>query len=250
MKKALLIIGIILVILTVSGLLLFLAASKAAAPEIISNFIDLDKIEKISKYRSCAGHVTVPKDARESKRSMKHYFSVKSEYLGNDTVPIHAPFDGIVATVRVDLAAGLEGEIWIVPNDKFAIVPPIGRWSFSVQHINVRDGLHRGNTVGAGELIGYAAVGGGTRNTFDVVYAKGALFPKNIDNWNGPFIELDSVFNFMSDKVFAEYQEKGLESKNNLIINKEERDKNPCEYKDKGPYFIDQYNLNNWVFLP
>ncbi|MDO8585272.1 MAG: hypothetical protein Q7R85_04125 [bacterium] len=247
MKKILKIIGALILFLLLGMLLLFIAARKASPPQIVANFTELDKIEKISKYRSCAGHTTVPQDEREMRRSMKHYFSVKPEYLGGNTVNIYAPYDGFVAVTREDRADGLEGEIWIVPNDIYVMLPPIWRWSFSVQHINIREGLKRGSEVRAGELIGYAAVAGGNRNTFDVVYAKGSPIPKRIDNWMGPFSDLDSVFNHMSEDVFAQYQARGIESKEDFLITKEERDLNPCTYKDDGPYFLNQDDSKNWV---
>lgn len=249
MKKVLKIIGGAIIVLVLGVFAFYVLAQKAPPPQIVANFTELDKIEKISKYRSCAGHTTVPQDEREMKRSMKHYFLVKPEYLGDDTVAIYSPYDGFVASIRQDRAEGLEGEIWIAPKNIFAVLPPVGRWSFSVQHINIREGLKRGSEVKAGELIGYAAVAGGNRNTFDVVYAKGALTPKRIDNWLGPFTDLDSVFNQMSEKVFAQYQEKGITAKEKLIINKEERDQNPCAYKDNGPYFLNQEDPENWAVL-
>lgn len=249
MKKILKIIGVLMLVLVLGIFLLIVAAQNAPPPQIIANFTELNKIEKISKYRSCAGHTTVPQDEREMKRSMKHYFSVRQEYLGGDTVDIYSPYDGFVAGIREDRADGLEGEIWIVPKDIFVVLPPVGRWSFSVQHINIREGLKRGSEVKAGELIGHGAVAAENRNTFDVVYAKGALTPKRIDNWTGPFNDLDSIFNHMSEGVFAQYQEKGVALKERIIIGKEERDKNPCTYKDDGPYFLNQENPENWVVL-
>ncbi|MCR4280746.1 MAG: hypothetical protein NUV88_00210, partial [Candidatus Kaiserbacteria bacterium] len=169
---------------------------------------------------------------------MKHYFWVKPEYLGDNRIEIYAPYDGYVAVTRRDEAEGLEGEIWIAPDDAFVMLPPMGRWMFSVQHIDIREGLKRGSKVKAGERIGYGAVSAENRATFDIVYGKGAFVPKMIDNWNGPFADLDSVFNQMSADVFAKYQAKGLASKEDFIISREERDKNPCTYKDNGPYFI------------
>lgn len=249
MKKVLKIIGVVILVLIIGIFLLFVLAQKASPPQIVANFTELNKIEKISKYRSCAGHTTVPQDEREMKRSMKHYFSVKSEFLGDDTVDLYSPYDGLVVGIREDRASGLEGEIWIVPKDVFAILPPIGRWSFSIQHINIREGLKRGSEVKAGELIGHAAVGASNRNTFDVVYAKGSITPKLIDNWMGPFDDLDSIFNHLSEKIFAQYQEKGITSKENVITSKEERDNNPCVYQDNGPYFKNQDDAGNWVVL-
>lgn len=248
-RKVFKIVGVVVLVFVSGVFLLFMAAQKAPPPEIVANFTELDKIEKISKYRSCAGHTTVPQDEREMKRSMKHYFSVKTEYRGGDTVDIYSPYDGFVTSIREDRAEGLEGEIWIAPKDLFVILPPIGRWTFSVQHINVREGLKRGSEVKAGELIGHAAVAGENRNTFDVVYAKGSIATKRIDNWVGPFADLDSIFNHMSEKIFEQYQGKGIPSKEELIISKEERDQHPCVYKDNGPYFLNQDDPKNWTVL-
>lgn len=249
MKKILTIIGVLILFLALGTFSLFRVSQKASPPQIIANFTELNKIEKISKYRSCAGHTTVPQNEQEMKRSMKHYFWVKPEYLGDNRIEIYAPYDGYVAVTRKDQAEGLEGEIWIAPDDAFVILPPTGRWMFSVQHIDIREGLKRGSKVKSGELIGYGAVSAANRATFDVVYGKGAFVPKMIDNWNGPFADLDSVFNQMSVDVFAQYQSKGIVSKENLIISKEEWGQNPCTYKDSGPYFIDQENPENWVVL-
>lgn len=249
MKKILIIIGAGTGVMVAGLVLLFLFARQAPPELIVANFTELDKIEKISKYRSCAGHTTVPQDGREMKRSMKHYFTVKKEYLGGNTVAIYAPFDGFVTSIREARAEGLEGEIWIAPKNIFVILPPIDRWNFSVQHINLLQGLKRGDEVKAGELIGYAAVEGGIRNTFDVLYVKGAPTTKRIDNWEAPFLDLDSVFNYMSDAVFAQFQAKGVNAKENLIISKEERDIKPCVYMNDGPYFLNQEAAENWVEL-
>jgi hypothetical protein len=249
MRKVFVGLGAFILILVIVVFFLMMLARNAPAPQIAANFTQLDKIEKISKFRSCAGHTTVPQDQREMKRSMKHYFWVKPQHLGGDTVEIHSPYDGFVSVVRKDPTDGLEGEIWISPKNIFGLLPPFGMWIFSVQHINVRDGLNQGSEVKAGDLIGHAAVAADNRNTFDIVYAKGSPTVKRIDNWMGPFVDLDSVFNHMSDEVFAQYQEKGIAAKEDLIISKEERDQNPCIYKDNGPYFLNQEDENNWVLL-
>lgn len=250
MRRVLKRIGVVILILVLAVVLLMTLAQNAPPPQIVANFTEIDKIEKISKYRSCAGHTTVPQDEREMKRSMKHYFWVKPEHLGADTIEIYSPYDGFVTSTRQDPTEGLEGEIWIAPKDIFVVLPPIGRWTFSVQHINILEGLKRGSEVKAGELIGYGAVSAtANRNTFDVVYGKGTLMPKMIDNWMGPFSDLDSVFNQMSGDVFAQYQEKGITSKDEIIISREERDQNPCTYKDSGPYFLGPEDPDDWAIL-
>ncbi len=249
MNKFFKIVGVVVLVLALSGFAFFVMATKASPPQITANFTELDKIEKISKYRSCAGHTTVPQNKKEMKRSMKHYFWVKPEYLGNNKVEIYAPYDGYVTVVREDRAGGLEGEIWIALDDIFVMLPPMGRWMFSVQHIDVRDGLKRGSKVKAGELIGHGAVSANNRETFDIVFGKGAFLPKTIDNWNSPFADLDSVFNQMTAGVFGEYKTKGITKKENIIIGKDERDQNPCTYKDDGPYFLNQDRSDNWIIL-
>lgn len=242
-------IGLLLIAVVIMLVILFVFSQNAPAPQIVANVTELDKIEKISKFRSCAGHTTVPQNESEMKRNMKHYFWVKREYLEGNTVEIYAPYDGFVTGIRKDLQDGLEGEIWIAPKDMFVILPPVGRWMFSVQHINVRQDLKRGSEVKAGELIGHAAVTAANRETFDIVYAKGAFAPKNIDNWTGPFTDLDSIFNHLSDAVFSKYNAKGVTSRQEAIITKEDRDQNPCVYKDNGPYFLNQDAPENWIIF-
>lgn len=217
-------------------------------PNLVANFVDSSKIEKISRFRSCAGHVTVPQDGRETKRNMKHYFWVKPEFNKSNTVEIYSPFDGYVSVIRDEPGLNLEGEIWIRPKSNFVLLPPVGVWQFSVQHIDVKDGLKRGSEVKAGELLGYAALSEKRGNSFDIVYGKMSLIPKKIGNWTAPFTDLDSVFNHMSENVLAQYKQKGL-SEEGVILSKEERDKNPCIYKGNGPYFLNQEDPANWLEL-
>lgn len=218
-------------------------------PEIIANFTNLDKIEKISKYRSCAGHVTVPQDERESRRNMKHYFWIKPEYNKSNTVEIFSPYDGYISVLRNEPGLNLEGEIWIRPKSSLVFLPPIGVWQFSVQHIDVRKDLKMGSAVKAGELIGFAALSEKRGNSFDIVYGKMSIFPRKIDNWTAPFTDLDTVFNHMSAEVFSQYQQKGATSKDNLTISKEKRDQALCEYQGEGPYFDNQFAEENWLVL-
>lgn len=247
--KVLKVTGILFITFIAFALISLFLAQKTPPPILISNLVDLDKIEKISRYRSCAGHVTVPQDQRETKRNMKHYFWVKPEYQKANAVELYAPFDGFVTDIRDEPELGLEGEIAIVPKNMFAFLPPIGRWSFSIQHIYVHKDLRRGSEVKAGDFIGYAASDQRVGGSFDVVYARFGFPLKKIDNWTAPFKDLDSIFNHMSDEVFAEYQNKGVASKEDFFISKEHRDQNPCQYDGEGPYFSNQEDAENWILL-
>jgi len=231
-------------------ILLFVLSQNQPPPLLTTNFVNLDKIERISRFRSCAGHVTVPQNNREQRRNMKHYFWIKKSITTNDKpVEIYAPYNGFVSVLRSDSNEGLEGEIALVPKDVFVFLPPIGRWTFSVQHINVRQDLKRGKEVKAGELLGTATIRGEGGGSFDIVYAKFAPTLKKIDNWTDPFIDLDSVFNHMSDSVFAQYQKKGVATKDDIVMLKEQRDQNLCQYQNGGPYFENQEDPDNWVIF-
>lgn len=215
-------------ILAAAALFSIQSAQREPPPLIVKNFVDLDKVEKISKYRSCQGHVVVPQDERESRRNMKHYLWERPELYGADKkVEIYAPFDGYITLIFP--LSDKEQEVWISSKQIFANMPPLGVWSFSVEHIEMKEGLGVGDRVKAGDVIGYV---GFLQDyySFDALYAKVGLPPKNIDGWTSPFADLDSVFNHMSEEVLEEYKKKGIAAKEDLIISKEERDQNPCKY--------------------
>ncbi|MDO8425789.1 MAG: hypothetical protein Q7T01_04760 [bacterium] len=243
-------IGLLILILFFGVFFSIASARKDPPPLLAANVTELDKIQRISKYRSCAGHVTVPQDNRETRRNMKHYFWVKPEYNKPKTVEIYAPYDGYVADMRSDAAENLEGEIWISQKKIFFLVPPVGVWAFSVQHIDIRPDLKLGDAVKAGELIGWLATSKARGDSFDIVYARSRIPTKRIDNWTDPFADLDSIFNHMSDGAFAEYEKLGISSRDAFITSKQERDRNLCEYSGEGPYFTDQENPENWVMFP
>lgn len=202
-------------------------------PKIVANFVNLDKIKQISKFRSCQGHVVVPADQSETKRNMKHYFWQKVEYDNtNDNVEIYAPFDGYISGWRPSESNENNANLWI---STFPL--PFGRWSFSVDHIAILNDLKRGDKVKAGQLIGYADFSG-NHNSVDFIYARLKLPTTKIDNWQSPYAELDSIFNHMSDEVLTQYLKKGVVSKDQTIILKEDRDAKPCVYKGAGPYFL------------
>src|SRR3990167_10909746 len=129
-------------------------------PQLVANFVNINKVRQISKFRSCTGHTTVPQDGREMKRNMKHYFTLYPEYEKENFVEIYAPYDGYIA-----LFAGPE-EIWFAPGEKsvFSILP-MNRWMFSVTHVKAREDLNMGDYVKAGEVIGYG--------TFSPKYERG-----------------------------------------------------------------------------
>lgn len=233
-RKILLGVGI-LVLFSVSVVFALIKYNESLEPpQLATNFIDLNKVKSITKYRSCAGHTTVPQDEREMKRNMKHYVNLYPEHQKENFVEIYAPYDGYIA-----LLFGNE-EIWIAPEKKSVLnILPINQWMFSVTHVKPKNGLKMGDKVRAGELIGYGTFSVSEKGfpSFDVVYGKISIPPKKVDNWPSPYSDLDSIFNHMSKDILAQYEQKGVTRKN-IIISKEERDSDPCVYRDGGPYFV------------
>lgn len=243
--------GVLVLFLIVVLFAAFKTNENTPPPKLVANFMDIDKIRQISKYRSCAGHTVVPQDGREMKRNMKHYIEVYPELKKEDTVELYSPYDGYVSLIRADLEDKLEGEIWIAPDRGIlTALPPFNLWMFSLEHVMPRKDLKVGTKVKAGELVGYASFLVAERRdpTFDVIYGTMGLPMKTLDNWNSPFGNLDSIFNHMSDEVLAQYQQRGI-TKENIILSKEERDKTPCVYMDQGPYFNNSDEPANWVIL-
>ena len=252
-KKVLIGIGILVLIL-ISIVFLSIKINESQPPlKLVANFVDLNKVRQLSKYRSCAGHTTVPQDGREMRRNMKHYIEVYPEYRKENTVEIYSPYDGYISVIRSDMADKLEGEIWIAPERGLGnFLPPFNLWMFSFEHVQPRKGLKLGDKIKAGELVGYASflVIERTEPTFDAIYGKMAVpsAPKKLDNWNSPFADLDSIFDHMSKDVLAQYQKRGI-TREKIIVSKEERDRNPCVYRGQGPYFENSGESANWVVL-
>ena len=197
----------------------------APQPVLTANFIDLDKVDRISKYRSCQGHTVVPQESAESKRNMKHYIVLKPEFEGTGNVPVYSPLDGVVTSIRSEPDKGLEGEVWlgVKGND----------WDFSIQHLNIDSNIKGKQKVKAGDILGYVANRG-----IDVVYGVGADSVKMIDGrYESPYQDLDSPFNHMSDELFGLYQNNLMANdkvitKDEFIYTKEFRDANPCQYRE------------------
>lgn len=244
-RKILLGVGILVLLSILVAFALIRSNENLEPPQLIANFVDLNKVRQITKFRACTGHTTVPQDGREMKRNMKHYIILYPEYNKENFVEVYAPYDGYIA-----LLFG-EEEIWIAPKRKSLLnIIPINQWMFSVTHVKPREGLKWGDKVKAGELIGYGTFSVSEPETpsFDAVYGTMSIPPKKVDNWNSPFGDLDSIFNHMSIEVLAQYEQKGV-THENIIISKEERDNDPCIYRDTGPYFKSKGSSNDRVEL-
>lgn len=196
-------------------------------PKFVSaNFIDLNDVGMISKFRSGAGHDY--SSAGEWCRSMKHYFSpvfteqtkqllnsksVAPPGAGN-SAKIFSPVNGKVVAATKE-KNGVGQQISIKP-DGYA------KYTVRLFHIYLLPAVAKGSAVQAGQQIGVVNRDLGT----DVAVQYGP-----------PFVAKDvSYFQVMQDSVFQSYQKYGITDKSQLIITKAERDKNPLTCTKDGQF--------------
>ena len=189
-----------------------------------ANYIDLSKIERISRFRSAIGH-DYSFSADEPCRSRKHYYQ---PYLTLDwrTVDIYAPATGMIQGLRVDGSAGYQ--IRMAPKD----LPWL---SIALFHVSPDSGIVRGSWVEAGDHLGRHA----SQSTMsDIAMSLGPVEEGR----------LLSYFETMTDAVFAEYQARGVPSREAAIITKAERDADPVPCVGQTG-FLEHGTIENWVYL-
>lgn len=183
------------------------------------NYIELEKIKRISKFRSGAGHDY--SDDFETCRSMKHYFKIKN---GEDpsTVKVFSPVEGTITAIFEEWAGV---QIWIRSNEH-------PEFDFILFHVNLKHPLNVADKVKAGQQIGTCAT-----STGDL--AVGVLTPKGG--------KLVSFFQVITEPLFHRYKARGIKSRETLIISADERDIDPLNCI--GQQFADCGNIENWVNL-
>jgi hypothetical protein len=206
------------------------------------NFIELDKISKISKFRSGVGHdFSRGINETESCRSMKHYF----EPVGIDetfwskyhegkisksdwpAVKYFSPVSGKIVDMRpAKNIFGEEENQFIIQSKEY---PDI--W-FDFFHVITKEDIQVGSNVEEGEFLGTISAG----NSGEIAVS---INPNS-------FEQLVSFFDVIDDKVFLEYKARGVESRQDFIISKDERDKNPLKCDDEEPHrFIGNWFISN-----
>ncbi len=230
-------------------------------PKIVHyNFIELDKISKISKFRSGYGHdFSRGFNETNSCRSMKHYFMIKgiddafwSRYHEGKvtkaewpTVKYFAPVSGVIVDMRSsENMFGEKENQFILESDKYPNI-----W-FGFFHVLVQKNISRGSKVHGGEFLGTISPG----NDGEIA----VTINPNSDN------QLVSFFKLLDANVFSKYQKRGIDSREEFIISAKERDENPliCENNweerfvgskkipnDKSAYDSWSMGGDNWVLL-
>jgi hypothetical protein len=188
------------------------------------NYIELDKIYRISRFRSSVGHDY--SDAFEQCRSMKHYFEPKGT-VDWTTVKIYSPVKGTITRVEQEWA-GTKLEI---ASDS------LPAFRFSIFHFNPANSYIYiiGQKVAEGEYLGMH-IGSQTMSDISVIV--------NDPTHQGRMV---SFFSVITDQVFNAYLARGVPDRDGLIISREERDANPLECS--GDTFISSDTLQNWMIL-
>lgn len=210
---------------------------------IQADFIDLDKVTSITKFRSGWGHTYAANG--EQCRSMKHEFqwkkpnqpsefekkemelsrsgvSITSEVIAqlkrdalksrdeSLAVNFYSPVDGWV--VSTGESSGVGNLIEIRPDNA-------PKWRIKMYHVWIDPKIHLGSHLQAGQTIGksYLDIGWGDI-AINYRYVGGERFV--------------SYFQVLPDNLFAKYQVRGIKSRNDLIISKEYRDAHPLKCLD------------------
>lgn len=226
--------GWILIVIGILGLLFFMVLAISNYGSIVdidynhppqfvtADFIDLPKIDTISKFRSGIGHDYSGNG--ETCRSMRHYFgnySKAAEFKNGDekikalkerpdpskAIEIYAPADGWIVSISGENTP-VGNQIEIVPDNSQG-------WNIRLDHVYPVEGIHIFSRVKAGQKIG-------------LIHDNQAVDMTILYHYRGEF-RLTSYFQVMTDEVFAHYQARGVKNRSDLIIPREVVDANPWE---------------------
>jgi hypothetical protein len=196
---------------------------KKGIPKFINtNYIEVSKIYRISKYRSSVGHDY--SDAYEQCRSLKHYFEPKNG-IDWTTVRIYAPVTGTITRVEQEWA-GTKIEIESEDYPAFRI---------QVFHINLQGIRSVNDKITAGELLGNH-IGSQTYSDISVIVNDPARQGRMV-----------SFFDIITDNIFKEYSDHGVNSRSDMMIPKSVRDANSLTCS--GDTFTSADALECWVYL-
>jgi hypothetical protein len=196
---------------------------KAGIPKFVgTNYLDLSKINRVSKFRSSIGHDY--SDSFEHCRSMKHYFEPQST-VDWASIKIYAPVTGIITRVDEEWA-GTKLEI---ASDDYPA------FRFSIFHINKAFPFNVNNKVSAGQLLG-THIGSQTYSDIAVML-----------NDSTQQYRLVSYFEVITDSIFKQYSDRGVTTREDMIIPKVIREENPltCDVD----MFTSIDTLQNWFIL-
>jgi hypothetical protein len=188
---------------------------------VARQYIDLDAIGRVSRFRSGEGHSYT--DEFEQCRSMKHYFEPKTPGESG-SIRVYAPVDGEVFDVRPEWA-GQQVRITSTEYPAFQII---------LFHVNVTAPLAPGTRVSAGQQLGTHV---GSQTMSDVAVSVGT--PRGF--------QLVSWFDVLDETGFDAYRQRGIATRADAVITRAERDSQPLTCT--GEQFASKGSIENWVEL-
>ena len=252
-------------------------AAQEIAQFYTASHIDISTLQFVSKFRSRAGHDY--SDSFEKCASLKHYFHPLNFYEVALTTPIYAASDGVFVWIQKekgffaedwkDNYAEVTGKTWPEDHEEYQLfqrpdaapnlwiryhhVTPIDEM---FEDVAIVDGtnmmMHRerpilpGYRVKAGDLVAH---GLGEISIEQHLDGKGIPSPCTSGHvrsqrgylpgcsYTGRFL---SIFDYMTDEVFAEYKKLADVERSDFKVTKEELAKNP--YTCTGEFFDNKGN--------
>ena len=197
-------------------------------PRFVStDYIDLSKIGEITRFRSSQGHDY--SDDFEECRSMKHYY--KPIWVPEEpdlSINIYAPVTGTVSWKEGEWAGV---QVHIQSSEYPAI-------NFMIFHIDLAESLEVGDEVEEGQLLGQH-IGNATWSDMGV----------RVHTAPSGETRYVSYYETMTDDLFASYIVRGVGSRNDFMISKEERDSDPLTCNGIDFTHRGSGALEDWVTL-
>lgn len=180
---------------------------------INQDYIDLSKINTISRFRSGEGHDYTM--GYETCRSMKHYYEFIEGEGKASNIAMYAPFSGtILGMDAIDTETPDDHtknrSLYIQSTDYPHVV-------FKLHHMDILDSeLQIGSMVTKGQQLGYTAEfhNGSATVSSDI----------SVRVYTDTGVRLYSVFEFMTPELLANYTDRGIGNIENMILTEEQAD--------------------------
>ena len=192
-----------------------------------TDYIDLSMIGSISRFRSAQGDDY--SDEFESCRSMKHYY--RPSWVPDEpdlSIDVFAPVTGTVSWMEGEWAGV---QVHIQSEEQPAI-------NFMIFHIDLEQPLEVGDRVVEGQRLGQH-IGNATWSDMGV----------RIRTAPEGKVRYVSYFETMTDSLFATMQARGVTSRSDFVITKEERDADPLTCNGLDFLTFGSGALEDWVYL-
>ncbi|MFW9990038.1 MAG: hypothetical protein ACFFC3_15430 [Candidatus Odinarchaeota archaeon] len=194
------VIGTLIISSTILGFIYLppLLDSLGPVPQFVENdWIDLQYISNISKYRSTIGH-GYPND--DYPTSNKHYFNPYETYTNNNTIKVYSPVSTKIIKIEWEQHRLNDGTIRGQQVHLKSIEHP--SITFIFFHINTQEtGIYEGQELSAGEWVGYCDCRENCNTDIAIKHGR------KIVSW----------FQLITDNLFAFYQGRGISNRSIMI---------------------------------